>query len=75
MGRTLDLSPLLVLLSLVFWGWLWGLWGMVLAVPITSIIKIVCENVEALQPVAVLMSAGAARKRAPQNKNEFSGNV
>jgi predicted PurR-regulated permease PerM len=56
MGSSLNLSPLLVLLSLIFWGWLWGAWGMVLAVPITSMIKIVCENIEELQPVAVLMS-------------------
>jgi predicted PurR-regulated permease PerM len=66
MGTRLDLSPLLVLLSLIFWGWLWGAWGMVLAVPITSTIKIVCENIEALRPVAVLMSGGheGAEKRA-----------
>ena len=56
MGTSLNLSPLLVLLSLIFWGWLWGAWGMVLAVPITSMIKIICENVEPLRPLAVLMS-------------------
>lgn len=57
MGERLDLSPLLVLLSLIFWGWLWGPWGMVLAVPITATLRIVCENVRPLQPIAVLMSA------------------
>jgi AI-2 transport protein TqsA len=56
MGTSLNLSPLLVLLALIFWGWLWGPWGMVLAVPITSMIKIVCENVTPLRPLAVLMS-------------------
>jgi AI-2 transport protein TqsA len=56
MGHSLNLSPVLVLLSLIFWGWLWGPWGMVLSVPITSTLKIVCENVEPLQPLAVLMS-------------------
>jgi AI-2 transport protein TqsA len=56
MGSSLDLSPLLVLISLIFWGWLWGPWGMVLSVPITSTIKIICENVTALRPLAVLMS-------------------
>lgn len=56
MGTSLNLSPLVVLLSLIFWGWLWGPWGMVLAVPITSMLKIVCENVEPLRPLAVLMS-------------------
>jgi predicted PurR-regulated permease PerM len=61
-GHSLDLSPVLVLLSLIFWGWLWGPWGMILAVPITSTIKIVCENIEDLRPLSVLMSGGAAGK-------------
>lgn len=61
MGTSLDLSPVVVLLSLIFWGWLWGGWGMILAVPITSMIKIVFENVEALHPLSVLMG-GAAEK-------------
>jgi len=55
-GKGLDLSPLVVLLSLFFWGWLWGLPGMILAVPITAIIKIVCANFPSLRPLAVLMS-------------------
>lgn len=50
MGTSLDLSPLVVLLALIFWGWLWGPWGMVLAVPITSMMKIVCEHVAPLRP-------------------------
>jgi AI-2 transport protein TqsA len=60
-GHSLDLSPVLVLLSLIFWGWLWGPWGMILAVPITSTIKIVCENIEGLQPLSVLMSSSAEK--------------
>jgi predicted PurR-regulated permease PerM len=65
MGTSLNLSPLLVLLSLIFWGWLWGAWGMVLAVPITSMLKIVCENVEPLRPLGVLMS-GRLEPAPPQ---------
>ncbi|HVG08721.1 MAG TPA: AI-2E family transporter [Thermoanaerobaculia bacterium] len=61
MGTSLDLSPIIVLLSLIFWGWLWGAWGMILAVPITSTLKIVCENVAALQPLSVLMSGSAEK--------------
>jgi predicted PurR-regulated permease PerM len=64
MGSSLDLSPLLVLVALIFWGWLWGPWGMVLSVPITSAIKIICENVEPLRPVAVLMS-GSLQSAGP----------
>ncbi len=55
MGQRLNLSPLLVLLSLLFWGWLWGIAGMVLAVPIMATIKIVCENVPPLRFVGLLM--------------------
>ena len=66
MGRTLDLSPLLVLVSLIFWGWLWGIWGMVLAVPVTATLKIICENITDLRPIAVMMSSGSARKGKPR---------
>lgn len=61
LGRSLRLSPLLVLISLIFWGWMWGIMGAVLAVPITSIIKIICQNVEPLRPLAVLMSDTAGK--------------
>lgn len=56
MGSSLDLSPLLVLLSLIFWGWVWGPWGMVLSVPITSMIKIAMESIPATKPLAILGS-------------------
>jgi predicted PurR-regulated permease PerM len=56
MGQGLGLSPLAVLFSLFFWGWLWGIPGMILAVPIMAVIKIVCANIPALMPIAVIMS-------------------
>lgn len=58
MGKGLGLSPLVVLFSLFFWGWLWGIPGMILAVPIAAIIKIVCNNIASLEFVAALMSKG-----------------
>jgi AI-2 transport protein TqsA len=57
MGKGLGLSPLLVFFSLLFWGWLWGIPGMILSVPLTAVVKIVCQNVPALRPVAVLMGS------------------
>lgn len=57
MGDNLNLSPMVILLSLVFWGWLWGITGALLAVPIAAAIKIVCENIEMLKPVSILMGA------------------
>jgi len=56
MQSSLNLSPVVILMSLIFWGWLWGVWGMILAVPITATIKIVFENLDTLKPLAVLMS-------------------
>ena len=63
MGSSLNLSPLLILISLIFWGWVWGPWGMILSVPITSTIKIIFENIEAMQPIAILMSAAPDPER------------
>ncbi len=56
MGKSMKLSPIIILLSLVFWGWLWGVIGMFLAVPITAAIKIVFESIPGLRPVAAAMS-------------------
>ena len=55
MGRRLGLSTLVVVLSLVFWGWLWGPIGAVLSVPLTMVVKIMLENTEDLKWVAVLL--------------------
>lgn len=55
-GKRLGVSPLMILLSLAFWGWLWGVVGMILAVPTIVIIKIVLENIEQTRPVAGMLS-------------------
>ncbi|MDR2102800.1 MAG: AI-2E family transporter, partial [Treponema sp.] len=60
MGDNLGLSPIVVLLSLVLWGWLWGFAGMILAVPMMVIIKIICENVPFLEPVSILLGSRRA---------------
>lgn len=58
MGQGLGLSTLVVLFFLFFWGWLWGIGGMILAVPTAAIVKIVCRNIPPLNFVAELMSKG-----------------
>jgi len=55
-GQKLVVSPLIVLLSLAFWGWLWGVVGMILAVPLTVIGKIILENIPGTKPLATLIS-------------------
>jgi AI-2 transport protein TqsA len=63
LGDQLNLSPVVILLSLLFWGWLWGIVGALLSVPITAAIKIVCENIESLQPISVMMGSGKSYRR------------
>lgn len=55
MGRGLGLSPLAVLFSLLLWGWLWGIPGMVLAVPFLAVAKIIFENIPSLRFLSALI--------------------
>ncbi|MEM6792360.1 MAG: AI-2E family transporter [Acidobacteriota bacterium] len=63
MGRRLGISTLVVFLSLVFWGWMWGPVGMLLSVPLTMILRIAAENTEDLRWVAQLIAANPANTR------------
>ncbi len=56
LGRSLTLNPVLILISLAFWGWMWGISGMILAVPILATFKIFCDHIESLESVAEFMS-------------------
>lgn len=56
MGRTLNLSPLGVLLALTFWGVIWGVLGMILSVPITSVMVITCARFEQTKFIAIWLS-------------------
>lgn len=54
-GRIARMNSAAVFISLLFWGWLWGVWGMLLSVPLIVIVKVIAEHVEQLQPVAELL--------------------
>lgn len=51
LGRRLVMNPIVIFLALLFWGWLWGVPGALIAVPIVVILKIICDNTESLKPV------------------------
>jgi AI-2 transport protein TqsA len=55
-SKELDLSPVVILLSLVYWGWVWGIFGMFIAVPATSALRIVLEQFDLTRGLAVMMS-------------------
>jgi len=54
-GRIAKMNAAAVFVSLLFWAWLWGVWGMLLGIPIIVILKVVSQHVEQLQPVAELL--------------------
>ena len=55
MGKNLNLSPLVIIVSLIFWAFIWGPVGMLLAVPISSAIQIISANIDSLKPISVFM--------------------
>jgi AI-2 transport protein TqsA len=67
MGRSLNLSPLVVIMSLVVWGTMWGVVGMFLCVPIMVVLLIVLAHFETTRPFAILLSADG---QIPEPPNE-----
>ena len=67
LGDRLNLSPVIILFSLLLWGWLWGTAGLFLAVPMTVAGKIIFENIPGFEPIGILMGTG--NFRALQTKN------
>ena len=69
LSKSLELSPLAVILSILFWGWLWGIPGGLMAAPLVAIAKIVCDQSESLRYLAVLLS-GHASSAIPASRVE-----
>ena len=55
-GRSVQLNPVAVFVSFLFWGWLWGIAGMLLALPLLMIVKTIAESIEDLSPLSELLS-------------------
>ncbi len=55
LGESVNLSPMAALFALIFWGWLWGPAGMLIAVPLTAMLKFTFDQIDGLRPIGVLM--------------------
>ena len=54
-SRAGRMNAVVVLVGVLFWGWLWGVWGLLLGVPIIMVIKAICDHIEDLQSVGELL--------------------
>ena len=80
-GNSLNLSPFIILVALSVFGYVWGIVGMFLAVPLLSILQIICANVDSTRPIAMLIGSGrsvrrqtkarAERKRGQRNQDDI----
>jgi predicted PurR-regulated permease PerM len=68
LGRRFTLNPVIIMVWLLFWGWIWGVAGAVIAVPTLMAFKILCENVKNMQWLADLMSVGSVTCPPVQSK-------
>jgi predicted PurR-regulated permease PerM len=69
-GNSLNLSPFIILVALGVFGYVWGIVGMFLAVPLLSVLQIICANVDAARPIAMLISSGRSYKRQTRQGRE-----
>jgi predicted PurR-regulated permease PerM len=56
-GRRVHLNALAVTIALLFWGWIWGAMGLILAIPITATVKVICDHVPAWRPAGRWLGA------------------
>ena len=66
MGRAAQMNPVAIFVGLLFWSWLWGVWGTVLAVPMLMMIKAICDHVEDLRPIGELL--GESRRMSRRSR-------
>jgi predicted PurR-regulated permease PerM len=54
-SRSSSMNPVAVFVGVIFWGWLWGIWGLLLGIPIMMVVKAICDRVEDLQPLGEIL--------------------
>jgi predicted PurR-regulated permease PerM len=55
MSRAASMNSVAIFAGLLFWSWIWGIWGMLLAVPLMMVVKVICDHLDSLHPVAHLL--------------------
>jgi predicted PurR-regulated permease PerM len=65
LARRFTLNPVMVISSLMFWDWLWGIPGAFLSMPLLAVTKIVCDHIETLAPLGHLLGGSGAKAKEP----------
>jgi len=68
LGRSMSMSPVLVFVSIVVWGWMWGMMGVFLSVPILIAARMVCEAYDGLKPLGFILGAEVPAADAPSSE-------
>ena len=64
LARRFTLNPVMVISSLMFWDWLWGIPGALLSMPLLAVTKIVCDHIEWLMPLGHLLGGTSAKPKS-----------
>jgi predicted PurR-regulated permease PerM len=56
-GRQVRLNAVAITVALLFWGWVWGGMGLILAIPLTAALRVICDHIESWKPIARWLSA------------------
>jgi predicted PurR-regulated permease PerM len=67
-GSRVSVGPVAVTVGMLFWGWLWGIFGLLLAVPLTAFVKLMAETQPALVPVASILAESPRKARDERDK-------
>ena len=64
LARRFTLNPVMVISSLMFWDWLWGIPGALLSTPLLAVTKIVCDHIEVLTPLGHMLGANSGTQKS-----------